>query len=133
MSKVVLDTNVVIAAFASRGLCESVFELCLEKHNLIVSAFLLNELRNKLIQKLKLSEKHAEEILRLYSSNSICIEPDHLDETVCRDPDDVLVLGTCTAGRADFLISGDNDLLTLDKIDSFQILTPREFYELQRQ
>ena len=67
MSKVVLDTNVVIAAFASRGLCECVFELCLEKHNLIISAFLLNELRNKLIQKLKLSEKHVEEILKLYS------------------------------------------------------------------
>ena len=61
MNKVVLDTNVVVAAFAARGLCQSIFELCLEKHDLIVSDFLLDELNEKLIHKLKLSKRHTED------------------------------------------------------------------------
>jgi len=30
--KIVLDANVIVAAFAARGLCEAVFELCLSCH-----------------------------------------------------------------------------------------------------
>ena len=133
MSKVVLDTNVVVAAFATRGLCESVFELCLEGHDLIISNFLLNELKEKLIHKLKLSEKHTEEILKLYTKSSRPVEPSvNLGEISCRDPEDIPVLGTCVSGKADFLVSGDKDLLILDKIKHCRIVNPREFYELQR-
>jgi predicted nucleic acid-binding protein len=39
--KVVLDTNVLIAAIATRGLCEALFELCLEKHEFAASPPLL--------------------------------------------------------------------------------------------
>jgi predicted nucleic acid-binding protein len=42
--RVVLDANVVIAAAASRGLCESVFELCLERHELVCCDSLLQEI-----------------------------------------------------------------------------------------
>ena len=48
MSRVILDTNVVFAAFAAHGLCESVFELCLERHDLFISDHLIGELRDKL-------------------------------------------------------------------------------------
>jgi hypothetical protein len=33
----VLDANVVVAAFAVRGLCEPVFELCLDSHEILLS------------------------------------------------------------------------------------------------
>lgn len=35
--KIILDANVVVAAFASRGLCEAVFKLCIDSHDLILS------------------------------------------------------------------------------------------------
>ena len=52
--KIVLDANVIIAAFASRGLCESIFELCLESHELSLSNFLLNEIETNLVNKLNI-------------------------------------------------------------------------------
>jgi predicted nucleic acid-binding protein len=46
--KVVLDTNVLVAAFASHGLCEEVFEVCLTSHQIFVSKHILAELRRAL-------------------------------------------------------------------------------------
>ena len=132
MSRVVLDTNVVIAAFAARGLCESVFEHCLEKHEIVSSDYLMEELRGKLDQKLKLPPETIEEILDLYTKNSRKVIPAHLDARACRDPKDIPVIGTCVSGTADFLVSGDKDLLVLKAFGSIRIVTPREFYELDR-
>ena len=132
MSKIVLDTNVVIAAFAARGLCESVFELCLEKHDLITSNFLFNELREKLKKKLKLPESITEEILETYRRSSQEVIPASFELDLCRDPDDIPVIGTCISGEAEFLVSGDKDLLVLKSVGSTLILSPREFYELQK-
>ena len=132
VSKIVLDTNVVIAAFAARGLCESVFELCLESHDLIVSDFLISELFDKLGQKLKLEESTIHNIINLYRKNSRSVIPSEIDASECRDPDDLLVLGTCLTGKADFLVTGDKDLLVLKTIQNTKIVTPREFYESQK-
>jgi putative PIN family toxin of toxin-antitoxin system len=132
VSKIVLDTSVVIAAFAARGLCESVFELCLEKHDLITSNFLFNELREKLKKKLKLPESITEEILETYRRSSQEVIPASVELDLCRDPDDIPVIGTCISGEAEFLVSGDKDLLVLKSVGSTLILSPREFYELQK-
>ena len=131
MSKIVLDTNVVIAAFAARGLCEAVFELCLEKHELIISDFLLEELRGKLVKKIKLPQDTVEEIIHLYSKNSHKVIPTGIETEICRDPEDVPVIGTCVMGNADYLISGDKDLLVLGDFKKTKIVSPREFYDLQ--
>jgi predicted nucleic acid-binding protein len=46
--KVVLDTNVLLAAFAARGLCEAVFEACPASHEIILSDHILGELQRHL-------------------------------------------------------------------------------------
>ena len=132
MSRIVLDTNVVIAAFAARGLCESVFELCLERHQLITSNYLLDELNAKLSRKLKLPDSTVLEIIQLYRNSSNSVEPALLEASACRDPKDVPVMGTCVAGNAQYLVSGDKDLLVLKSFQNTKILSRREFYELQK-
>jgi putative PIN family toxin of toxin-antitoxin system len=132
VSKIVLDTNVVIAAFAARGLCESVFELCLESHDLVTSDFLLSELKEKLSKKLKLPKKSIQDILAIYLKNSELVTPTVIRIEECRDPNDIPVIGTCVEGKADFLISGDKDLLVLKSYGSTKIVSPREFYESQK-
>lgn len=49
--RVVLDANVLIAAVATRGLCESILEMCLESHRLLLCEELLEETEEKLVQK----------------------------------------------------------------------------------
>lgn len=131
MSIVVLDNNVVIAAFATRGLCESLFELCLEAHDLVVSDFLIQELEEKLTQKLRLPTERVEEILKLYTRCSRSVDAERVWSKVCRDPQDLLVLGTCKASGADYLVSGDKDLLVLEAFQGTAIVSPRAFYDLQ--
>ena len=45
--KIVLDANVVVAAFASRGLCESIVELCLHSHEIVLCEELIGEILTK--------------------------------------------------------------------------------------
>jgi predicted nucleic acid-binding protein len=50
----------------------------------------------------------------------------------CRDKDDLPVLGTALAGQADYLVTGDKDLLALGEFHSTVILNPRSFYDRLR-
>jgi putative PIN family toxin of toxin-antitoxin system len=56
------------------------------------------------------------------------IEPDAEQEPALRDPADQQVLGTLRASRADYLITGDRDLLAL--ADKYPIITPARFWAL---
>ena len=46
---------------------------------------------------------------------------------VSRDPKDDKFLAVAVAGRADYLISGDKDLLVLEKVGSVPIVSPAAF------
>lgn len=61
--------------------------------------------------------------LRTYS---ILAEPVNVPR-VCRDPDDDVVLACAVTGQADYVISGDQDLLVLNTHEGIPILTPRAF------
>jgi predicted nucleic acid-binding protein len=47
--------------------------------------------------------------------------------TACRDPDDNKLLEIAVVGRADCLVTGDQDLLILDPFQGIPILTPAGF------
>ncbi|MFP4343722.1 MAG: putative toxin-antitoxin system toxin component, PIN family [Anaerolineales bacterium] len=48
---------------------------------------------------------------------------------ICRDPDDDRVIACAVVGRADVIVSGDKDLLTLKRVGRIPILTAAEFLE----
>lgn len=48
---------------------------------------------------------------------------------LCRDPKDNKFLDVAISSSADYLITGDDDLLVLDRIDHTAIITPREFID----
>lgn len=109
--RIVLDTNVIIAAFATRGLCADVLELCLSGHTLVISEFILSEIREKLSEKLHLPESVIHEIISYLQDNSEIVVPDQSVESICRD----------------------KDLLILINHEQVRILTPRAFWEFLRQ
>ena len=125
--KVILDANIVVAAFASRGLCESIFELCLDSHEIILSEHLLDEISRNLIKKIKLSKEGVYEIIELLRENATILIPEPLPPDTCRDPDDIKVLGLAISSGADCIVTGDKDLLVLKKFRAVPIITPRDF------
>ena len=61
--KIVLDANVIIAAFAARGLCESVMEVCLSEHQIALSDDLLNEILRRFDDEQRLLSERLKEVL----------------------------------------------------------------------
>jgi|YNPBryBLVA2012_1023415.scaffolds.fasta_scaffold00408_1 putative PIN family toxin of toxin-antitoxin system len=129
--RVVLDTNVLIAAFIARGICSAVLEHCVRQHTLVTSDFILNEFREHLIRKFKYSEEEVEEAARLLRLRMEVVTPVELGTTVCRDPDDDTVLGTAIAGNAACIVTGDNDLLIIQQFRKVDIVRPAEFAEYE--
>ena len=125
--RIVLDVNVIIAAFAARGLCESVLELCLDSHDLLLSEELLTEIRGNLHRKIKLPARTVEQIEHVLRENGILLVPALIPANACRDPGDAHVLGLVVAGQAECLVTGDDDLLVLKQFRRCKILNPREF------
>lgn len=48
--KIVLDTIVLIAAFATQGLCHAIVELCIDQQEIILSEAILNEVAKEMTQ-----------------------------------------------------------------------------------
>ncbi len=128
--RIVLDANVVVAAFAARGLCESLFELCLGSHEILLSKPLLDEIRRNLAKKVKLERQTVTAIERLLREHGSLLEPAAVAADACRDADDLHILGLAKTGKADYLITGDDDLLVLKRFGRCRIVTPRQFWSL---
>jgi uncharacterized protein len=125
--KIVLDSSVIVAAFAAHGLCEAVFELCLDSHQVLISADFIYEVQTAFRKKLKLPAATIESITALIRENTTMVAPAIIPNGSCRDQNDLHILGLAAAGEAEYLITGDNDLLVLKKFRGCRIMSPREF------
>ncbi len=129
--KVFLDTNVLVSAVATRGLCADVFHAVLAEHQLVVGDAVLTELRRVLRQKIRLSaEIIAETDTFLRQQALVVTDAPPLHIKVC-DPADRLVLAEALAGGVDVLVTGDRDLLSIARAP-LPIVTPRGLWELLR-
>jgi uncharacterized protein len=129
--KIVLDTNVLIAAFVSRGYCHELFENCARQHTLITSDFILNEFQEKLAKKFKYEAEEISQAFDLLLARMQVVVPVKIEQQICRDSDDDNVIATAIAGDCDCIITGDKDLLVLKRFQSINIFSPNEFRTLE--
>ena len=127
--KVVLDTNVIIAAFATRGLCAELFEVCLTKCEIILSEYILSEVAQKLVTKIHLPQPIVQEILQFLREHTQIVKPEIIETSILKDKKDFPIIGTAIRGNAQFLITGDKELLSLRKYRNMEILSLREFWK----
>ena len=126
--RVVLDSNVIIAAFAARGLCSEVFEVCLSGHSIVISEHILSEVKTSLTKKVRLPKSLVKDIIGYLRDETERVKPRELADSPCRDKDDNIIIGTALSGNAEFIITGDEDLLVLKNYKLIDIVTPREFW-----
>ena len=126
--RVVLDANVILAAFGFGGICRSVLDVCIDAHDLILSEYLLDEVHRHLQDKLHHTPSMADGRIAMLREAAVVVPPGDVPADACRDPDDLPALGTMVAGQADCLVTGDQDLLLLKQFDERPILSPREFW-----
>lgn len=127
--RVFLDTNVLVSAFASRGICADILEVILLDHDLITGRTVLRELARALGEKLKLPVARSAEILGFVSGEAAQVieRAEPIDAEV--DADDALVLGEARLGQAQYFVTGDAALLRLAAVEALRIVSPRQFWD----
>jgi putative PIN family toxin of toxin-antitoxin system len=127
--RLLLDTNVLVAALIARGTCDDLLEHCVRNHIVISSNALLDELRDVLTRKFRQRAVDVRLALRLFEDSFTLVAPDALDAPVCRDRDDDAVLATALAGECIAIVTGDQDLLILDPFQGIRVLAPSHFWK----
>lgn len=125
MRNVILDTNVILSGVLYGGnpkaLLDAVQE---EKIALYMSSSLEWEVEEKLIQKFQVRASFLETVKKIFSHAVYVIPQEKV--TACKDPKDNFLLELAQASQADYLVSGDTDLLVLSSWQSTQIIRPAE-------
>lgn len=130
--RVLLDTNVLVSAFATRGLCADLFRLVAAEHELLCAEVVIVELQRVLTDRFKVPAATVTEIEALLRNFEMVPKPAALSPVPVRDPDDAWVLASALAGRAEVLVTGDRDLLAVGTLPQLRILDPRGFWTLIR-
>lgn len=132
--RVVPDTNVLISAeISAQGASGRLLDRMLDVHDVVLSNAILDELTEVLSVKFRYNNSRISEVVAHILADAEIVEPATFDTQICRDPDDDAILGTAVAGNADCIITGDNDLLVLERFLDVDIISPSEFaqYELE--
>jgi putative PIN family toxin of toxin-antitoxin system len=126
---VVFDTNVLYSALAAKGFCEEVVDEAVAECDIVWSNALKQELESLVTRRHKIGPA-TRVALEAYVDLCEFVEPEPLGKRVCRDKDDDVVLATALAGKADVIVTADEDLLVLKKFRGIEILSPRQFLKL---
>ena len=130
--KVVLDTNILISAFGWTGSPKLIFEEVLDgKLELIISDKQLEELKRVLdYSKFNFNEDEKNKFINLIINVSTIIKLNKIFNIVKEDPDDNIILTSAYLANADFIITGDEHLLNLNKFKNVNILGVNDFLSL---
>jgi putative PIN family toxin of toxin-antitoxin system len=133
MKRIVLDTNVLVSALLWGGKPLKVIRTIIkEGWTIVVTEELLAELE-KTLHKPKLQQfviittkTPVEHIIDLRQIVTL-VSPTSIVFQELRDPKDLIVLECALGGLADYIVTGDADLTTLEIFQNIRILTPDKF------
>lgn len=129
--RVVLDTNVLVSGLAYPASVPGRIVGAWRQGALdvVLSRYILDELARvlpRLNHRLNWQPNDFADLIDILAIQADLVEPQPLEGAAARDAMDVPVLGTLLAAKADYLITGDEDLLVLAERHS--IVTPAEFW-----
>jgi putative PIN family toxin of toxin-antitoxin system len=129
--RVFLDTNVVVSAVATRGLCADLLTAILAEHEVVLGETVLSEVRTVLSRKMHVPRETILELDALLRNQTTVVRAAAEGRIKGLDTADATVVGEAVAGRADVLVSGDSDLLGLVS-PPITIVSPRGLWDLLR-
>jgi putative PIN family toxin of toxin-antitoxin system len=126
--RVFLDTNVLAAGFATRGLCSDLIREILENHEWVCSDAILAELQRILTKKFKLPEEDARKVVAMIRDTSELSLASMDANYAVADTDDHQHLSAAENAACDAFVTGDKALWVLNPLDHMAVLSPREFW-----
>ena len=129
--KVFLDTNVVVSAFATRGLCADLLNVVLAEHELVLGETVLEEMRRVLREKLRMPRGTVEQVEAFLRRQAAITKPEATPRLPSLDAADARVVAEAVAGQVDVLVTGDQDLLELEE-PPIEVVSPRGLWDRLR-
>jgi len=135
--RVVLDTNIFVSGLlSSKGHPRQIIDAWLDEHfTLVTSPYLVGELIHvldypRIAERIHLKETEVDAILAALLAQAE-MAPGELElPGVTRDPKDDAVVACAVESVADYIVSGDQDLLVLGEYRWIEVVTPRRFVEI---
>jgi putative PIN family toxin of toxin-antitoxin system len=127
-----LDSNVLVAAFAARGLCSDLLAHVLSEQQLVVPDVVREETLRVLTVKFKLSAEALQSVTAVLDRCEKAAPSGVPSPVSVRDPDDERVLADAVTASVQVLVTGDKDLLDVAERSPVPILSPRAFMMLTR-
>lgn len=133
--KIVFDTNILISVLLiPKSNAGNILKLWREeKFDLMISDFILAEMKKvlhypKIKKRLQWEDEKINHSIDLFSFYAKHTDIKGISVEVAKDQNDAPILATYIAAQTDYLVTGDNDLLSLSK--SYSIITPTEFLKI---
>lgn len=130
--KVVIDTNVWISFLVGKKLSSLKSLLSNQNIQIIISRELIDEIED-VINRPKLRKYFPQDKVKEFIHLLRIISLQHsiqAIESICRDPKDDFLLALSKETKADYLVTGDNDLLSIEKYGKTRIVAANEFEEI---
>jgi putative PIN family toxin of toxin-antitoxin system len=132
VTRVVLDTNVLISAVLYGGNPRTILEAALSGAiEVSVSEAIIQEFQAVLLRpRFGLSVQFVHNVVAELTSLAEWVTPEQHHQVVIEDPSDNLVLDCAVAANAQYLVTGDAHLLRLQSYQRVAIITPQYFIEV---
>lgn len=131
--RIFLDTNVLVSAYTARGICADLMRHILAEHELLTGEVNIAELRRVLRDRFRASAALSDSVEAELRDQVVVPKPLKPSLLPVRDPDDRWVLASAVAGKADLLVTGDQDLLEVAAQAPVAIVNPRGCWERLRE
>ena len=127
--KILIDTNILISAlFFGKFPKEFLNEVLVKNFEICINDKILDEYEATIHKKI-LKKKILDEVLYEKFLQDVRFFESVSDLKICRDPDDDKFINCAIDAKAIYIVSGDNDLLTIKNFAGIEIVTAREFYD----
>ena len=129
--RIVIDSNIFISAFFYKGNPLKIWMRVIEGLDaLYITKDIIEEIEDVIYsEKFKADKNEIERFIKVIKKTSKLITPSTIIDNVCRDKDDNKILSCAISANADFIITGDKDLLVLKEFNNIKILTSKEYLE----
>ncbi len=132
--KLILDANIYISAVLSGGKPGKVYLYGLRKaYDLYVSPLILEEVDKCLAQKFDWDKKAVNAYIQQIKRIAHYYNAQNTVSGICRDPQDDHILSLAVETGADYIVSGDKDLLSLKSFHAIKILDAANYLEILAQ
>lgn len=128
--RVLVDTNVIVSGLIAKGACFEILEDLVYSHTPLITPYVLTECHEALLHKFHLSKPTVKSLLYVVERYFHKGESSTKPLNVCRDPDDNQIFADALINKVDIILSGDKDLLSIERYEQIRIVSPKDYWKL---